>query len=99
MAQPIYQKIKFLELFFLLCFCISGLNFCWGDLDVVYQWKSVDFEFPNDGIRENYINTGEYVPGTYALPLDVDVWYKGKYLFIIQEIDETNIMSLEFELV
>ncbi|XP_011494303.1 PREDICTED: protein yellow-like [Ceratosolen solmsi marchali] len=40
----------------------------------VYSWKSLDFVFPNDVVREAAIRSGRFKPGA-AIPIDVDVYY------------------------
>lgn len=46
-------------------------------MEVAYQWKSIDFEYPDGRSRDHSINSGEFVPGN-AVPLDVDVWNDGE---------------------
>ncbi|KAL0278636.1 UNVERIFIED_CONTAM: hypothetical protein PYX00_000403 [Menopon gallinae] len=67
-------------LFFIaLIHYVHGLN----RMEVVYQWKSIDFEYPDRRSREESIAKGEFVPGN-AVPLDVDVWNNGvsKKIFV-----------------
>lgn len=49
-------------------------------LDIVYKWRTVEFDFPNEAARENHIRSKQYIPGTNVFPLDVDVWHGGIYI-------------------
>lgn len=45
-------------------------------LKLVNEWKSVDFIFPTEHQKNDAILRQEYIPGM-AVPIDVDVFYKG----------------------
>ncbi|XP_068084335.1 protein yellow [Anabrus simplex] len=40
-------------------------------LQSVYEWRSLDFNFPSRSFEESVINSGRYIPGN-SVPLDVD---------------------------
>ncbi|XP_014223730.1 protein yellow-like [Trichogramma pretiosum] len=43
-------------------------------LKIVYSWKSLDFAFESEAVRESALRTGRFKPGA-AIPIDVDVHY------------------------
>lgn len=43
------------------------------DMDVIYQWKYMDFEFENETHRQQAIQSGQY-NHTKCVPIDVDRW-------------------------
>jgi hypothetical protein len=45
-------------------------------LKLVNEWKSVDFNFPTERHRQEAITNRVFIPGN-AVPIDVDVQYKG----------------------
>lgn len=47
------------------------------DLNVVREWKQLDFDFPNSQARDEAIRKGYFVQHN-AVPIDVDVDYQGK---------------------
>lgn len=49
-------------------------------LKLVNEWKSVDFIFPTEHQKNDAILRQEYIPGM-AVPIDVDVFYKGSIFF------------------
>jgi hypothetical protein len=48
-----------------------------GELRLVNEWKSFDFEFPSEAARQKAIECGEFVEGN-SVPIDVDIHYKGE---------------------
>lgn len=46
-------------------------------LRLEYAWKSIDFAFPTRAMRDEYTRSGKYNSSS-IIPLDVDVWQKGK---------------------
>nr|CAD7429448.1 unnamed protein product [Timema monikensis] len=53
----------------LLLHCALGLQ----KLDLLYQWKGVDFVFPSQTTKEAMLRSGYYIQDN-PIPLDVDVW-------------------------
>jgi hypothetical protein len=47
-------------------------------LEVLYEWKDMEFDFPTPYAREVWLKTRAYIPGN-SYPIDVDVWLRGKY--------------------
>ncbi|KAL1130530.1 hypothetical protein AAG570_011776 [Ranatra chinensis] len=45
-------------------------------MEVLHQWPSVDFVFPNAATRDAMLRTGRFIPENIAL-IDVDVWGYG----------------------
>ncbi|KAJ8889535.1 hypothetical protein PR048_009034 [Dryococelus australis] len=45
-------------------------------LHVNYQWKTPDYAFPSEAVRQTMISNGSYIPGNPFM-LDVDVWHIG----------------------
>jgi hypothetical protein len=48
------------------------------ELKLVNEWKNIDFNFPSEKQRQDAIAKREFVLGN-AVPIDVDVFYKGKF--------------------
>jgi hypothetical protein len=46
-------------------------------LEVLFEWKDVEFAFPSQSAKEVLIKTRAYIPGN-SFPLDVDTWQQGK---------------------
>jgi hypothetical protein len=46
-------------------------------LEVLYEWKDIEFAFPSPYAREVLIKTRAYIPGN-SFPIDVDAWLQGK---------------------
>lgn len=40
----------------------------------IFTWKSLDFAFPNQYVRDQAIKNGQFNPGG-PFPLDVDIYY------------------------
>lgn len=59
-------------LIFVVCFGLSSAR-----LDVLYKWRTMDFEYPNQAARDSHIRNGDFIPGTNSMPLDVDISYQG----------------------
>nr|CAD7586632.1 unnamed protein product [Timema genevievae] len=53
----------------LLFHCALGIQ----KLDLLYQWKGVDFVFPSKTTKEAMLRSGYYIQDN-PIPLDVDVW-------------------------
>lgn len=51
-------------------------------MKILYQWNTVDFQFPSQAEREASIGNGSFVIGN-SIPMDVDIWEKGKLKFKI----------------
>lgn len=39
----------------------------------LFSWKQVDWNFPNDSMRESYKTAGDFIPSS-NVPLGVNVW-------------------------
>ena len=46
-------------------------------LEVIYEWKEMEFAFPSASARDVLIKTRAYIPGN-SYPIDVDAWLQGK---------------------
>lgn len=46
-------------------------------LEVLYEWKDVEFAFSSQSARDVLIKTRAYIPGN-SYPLDVDSWQQGE---------------------
>lgn len=55
-------------------------------LEVLYEWKDMEFAFPNPSAKEAMLRSGAYIPGN-SYPIDVDVWLQGKYADVIATND------------
>lgn len=62
-------------------------------LKLVNEWKSVDFIFPSEHQKNDAILRQEYIPGM-AVPIDVDVYYKGSS-FSITSSPFFNYLSIQ----
>ncbi|KAL0112547.1 hypothetical protein PUN28_012099 [Cardiocondyla obscurior] len=49
--------------------------------DTVYSWKQVEFKFPNDTIRNEYIASGNYIPEN-NMPLGLGIWHEKMFVTI-----------------
>lgn len=47
-------------------------------LEVIYEWKDMEFVFPSPSARDVLLKTGSYIPGN-SYPIDVDAWLQGKF--------------------
>lgn len=66
-----------LYLLFLACLATAtGHTF-----NTVYSWKQVEFELPNDTIRNEYIASGDYIPNN-NMPLGLATWHKKMFVTI-----------------
>lgn len=64
----------------LTCWLLLGtlsIISCHRELEVVREWKQLDFAFPNSRIRSEAIQKGLFVPEN-TFPIDVDVDYHRK---------------------
>lgn len=61
-------------------------------LKLVEDWKSIDFNFPSERHRQDAIKTKQFVPGN-AVPIDVDVHYKGCSKSTGEKLNRTNAFS------
>lgn len=62
--------IRLLLVLFALSSCLGQLT----DMQSVFEWNEIEYEFPSDAVREAARDSGEYVPGN-GVPIDVDVQY------------------------
>nr|XP_023012025.1 major royal jelly protein 3-like [Leptinotarsa decemlineata] len=46
------------------------------DLKVIFQWSQVEFDYPSESIRQDDIDSGNFMPGN-AVTIDVDIYYPG----------------------
>ena len=46
-------------------------------LEVLYEWKDMEFAFPSPSARNVLLKTRAYIPGN-SYPIDVDAWLQGK---------------------
>lgn len=49
-------------------------------LEVLYEWKQLEFAFDSETSRQNAINSKDFIPGN-AVIIDVDVQYLSEYNF------------------
>jgi len=49
--------------------------------NTVYSWKQVEFKLPNDTIQNEFIASGDYIPGN-NMPLGLAVWHKKMFVTI-----------------
>lgn len=66
-----------------------GIN---RQLKLVEDWKSIDFNFPSERHRQDAIKTKQFIPGN-AVPIDVDVHYKGCLKSTGEKLNRTNAFS------
>ncbi|KAJ9577614.1 hypothetical protein L9F63_005801, partial [Diploptera punctata] len=45
-------------------------------LDVLFEWKEMEYAFPSPSARDVLVKTRAYIPGN-SIPIDVDVWEQG----------------------
>jgi hypothetical protein len=46
-------------------------------LEVLFEWKDMEFAFPSHSAKEVLIKTRAYIPGN-SFPIDVDTWQQGE---------------------
>jgi hypothetical protein len=46
-------------------------------LEVIFEWKDVQFAFPSQSAKDVLIKTRAYIPGN-SFPIDVDAWQQGE---------------------
>ena len=46
-------------------------------LEVIYEWKDMEFAFPSPSARHVLMKTRAYIPGN-SYPIDADAWLQGK---------------------
>lgn len=69
--------MKYLLKFILSVFLINCLvSQSHQSLRTVSSWKQLDFNFPNDQVRQTAIKSGQF-NASNAVPIDVDVHYRG----------------------
>jgi hypothetical protein len=63
----------------LLLICLESTNPTRGArlLEVIYEWKDMEFAFPSPSARDVLLKTKAYIPGN-SYPIDVDAWLQGK---------------------
>ncbi|KAK0084553.1 hypothetical protein PV325_006807 [Microctonus aethiopoides] len=69
-------------IYFLLLVILTTVNCYQPRLEpfsTVFSWKQLDFNFPNDTLRQAYLQSGDYIPQNIA-PLGMNVW--GDKLFL-----------------
>ena len=49
-------------------------------LHTQFAWKTIEFNYRSNGLREQAINSGTFIPGN-SVPLDVDTWREGNQLY------------------
>ncbi|XP_011869929.1 PREDICTED: protein yellow-like [Vollenhovia emeryi] len=64
-------------LLFLACLAIATSH----TFDTIYSWQQVEFQFPNDTIRNKYIASGDYIPEN-NMPLGLAVWHKKMFVTV-----------------
>ncbi|XP_012287935.1 protein yellow [Orussus abietinus] len=50
-------------------------------LEEVYSWKQVDYNFPNDSVRQKYIATGDFIQEN-NLPLGLNIWKNKMFITV-----------------
>lgn len=62
----------------LLLLGLSSSTYAAGprQLKLVTEWRAIDFNFPSERLRSDAIARKDFTPGN-AVPIDVDVHYKG----------------------
>lgn len=60
-----------------------------SQLKLVEDWKSIDFNFPSVQYRSVAIKTKQFIPGN-AVPIDVDVHYKGCTSSSVEKLNRIN---------
>lgn len=64
----------------LMCLVNSGLSMLPNkQMKIVHEWKSLEFDFPNEAVKSSAIRSGDYIPGA-AVPIDVDAFERGLIL-------------------
>lgn len=58
----------------------------WSNLNILYQWRQLEFDYLSENDRQDAINKGEFNSGQ-ILPIDVDI-YKNKTFITIPRFQE-----------
>lgn len=74
-----FEKMARLLLFVLATVLQSSIIFCLQPLglELVREWKQLDFAFPNDRAKADAIQKKHFIVEN-TFPIDVDVDYRGK---------------------
>jgi hypothetical protein len=46
-------------------------------LEVLFEWRDVEFAFPSQSAKDVLMKTRAYIPGN-SFPIDVDSWQQGE---------------------
>jgi hypothetical protein len=46
-------------------------------LEVLFEWRDVEFAFPSSSAKDVLMKTRAYIPGN-SFPIDVDSWQQGE---------------------
>jgi hypothetical protein len=47
-------------------------------LDVLFEWRDMEFAFPSQSAKDVLVKTRAYIPGN-SYPIDVDTWQQGEF--------------------
>lgn len=61
------SRITFLLIFTYCCCCLAA------ELDELFAWKELEFNWPNEAIKQESIKKGAYIPEN-NLPLGIGRW-------------------------
>lgn len=80
LSLQICTKMKSVWMNLLLLGLPVALSFGFGnsrELKLINEWRSIDFNFPSEALRQDAIQRGQFVVGM-PIPIDIDVHYKGR---------------------
>lgn len=75
------MKILLISLF-LLCSII--LCHSRAELDIIVEWKQVEYDFSSFSSKTDALNSGLYIPAN-SFPVDVDVDYRGSFFIALTQ--------------
>ena len=71
------RTMSVLSILLLMCLWPANPTRAARLLEVIYEWKDMEFAFPSPSARDALLKTGSYIPGN-SYSIDVDAWLQGK---------------------
>lgn len=65
------KDVNCIELWFILVLCVRIVT--GGVLDVIFEWKELDFAYPNSRLRQEAVESQSFIPSN-NVPVGLEVW-------------------------
>jgi hypothetical protein len=63
--------VNWIELYSIIVLCVGIAT--GGDLNVIFEWKELDFAYPNSRTRQQAIDSQSFIPSN-NVPVGLEVW-------------------------